>query len=270
MKFAYAYGTQETKAPVLGLKGPEHEVFPRLKAMGYSAVELLVRDPKRLDPAALVAALRTYGLQVAAVGTGPVVSDDGLTLTAANPEVREAALQRLKDIVEFASLFGCPVLLGKARGDLDLQAPALSRQWMKEGLEQLTRHAEHCGVSISLEPQNRKVINNVNTTREAVTFIESLRLANLCLMLDLYHMHVEGESFAHSFALASDKLNHLHVADSNRGTPGSGTLDFAKIMQLLKEIGYKGYISFELSQGTDGYRTAQTAIEHMLQLPYRQ
>ena len=39
---------------------------------------------------------------------------------------------------------------------------------------------------------------------------------------------------------------HIHFADSNRAAPGQGHTDFIPIMQALKDIDYKGYITFEL------------------------
>lgn len=260
MKIAYGYGTSETEAPIMGIKGPEHEVFPKLKTMGYDGVELWVRNPRNLDKGALAKRLRQYGLEVAAVGTGPAASEDGLTLTAADDEARSAAVERLKEIVEFASLFGCPVLVGKARGEVNPQSPHRSLGWMAEGLDSICRHAEKHGISICLEPQNRKAINNLNTASDTLRFIASLRLPNLCLMLDLYHMHAENEPFRETFIHAQDRLRYLHVADSTRGSPGTGMFDFAEIIRSLREIGYSGYLSFEINQGTDGFREARTAI----------
>ena len=40
-------------------------------------------------------------------------------------------------------------------------------------------------------------------------------------------------------------LGHLHFVDSNRRPAGLGHLDFAPVVQALREIGYAGYVSAE-------------------------
>jgi sugar phosphate isomerase/epimerase len=41
------------------------------------------------------------------------------------------------------------------------------------------------------------------------------------------------------------------VCDSNRLAPGKGNFDFGKILDMIKGIGYDGYISAEIFQHPD-------------------
>jgi len=41
-------------------------------------------------------------------------------------------------------------------------------------------------------------------------------------------------------------LKHVHVADSNRLAPGMGHLNFERLVNVLKSIGYDGYLTVEI------------------------
>ena len=45
---------------------------------------------------------------------------------------------------------------------------------------------------------------------------------------------------------AKNKLFHFHVAENDRGIPGSGTLDFDSIFETLKEINYSANVTLEM------------------------
>ncbi|MFP3121864.1 sugar phosphate isomerase/epimerase [Ectobacillus funiculus] len=263
MKLAYPFLTKETESPLLGFRGNEEEIFPMLKELGYYGIELLVRDPKKLDTSLFDKLTHKFGLEVAAIGTGPVVSDDQLTFTAKDIDKRVGAVKRAKEIVEFASLFGCPVNIGKLRGDIDKDQPEQSWLWLRQGFEQVCEHAEKYGINIALEPQNKKVINNLNSTQQGLTFIQEMNIINLMLMLDVYHMNVEDKSIETSFIEANGHFIYIHIADSNRQAPGKGDLNFNQIINTLKIIGYKGFITPEIMQGSNNYEEAKAAIDYL-------
>jgi len=68
------------------------------------------------------------------------------------------------------------------------------------------------------------------------------------LMVDLFHMNLEDKSIEESFIEAKPYLTHIHICDSNRLALGRGNLDFKKIIDIIKGIGYRGYISAEIIQ----------------------
>jgi 5-keto-L-gluconate epimerase len=263
MKLAYVYGTSETVAPVLGARGDAQTIFPWLKDHGYEAIEPFVRDPKLIDIVAFEKHLSQFGMEVAAVGTGPVVSDDKLTFTDYKSEIRAEAIKRVKDIVDFASRFGAPINIGKLRGDIDVNQPEQSWKWMKEGFMEVCEYADKLGLNIMLEPQNKKNINNINSTIEALTFIEEMNISNFYLMLDIYHMSFENRNISFTFADAKNKLLHLHFADRDRVVPGNGDFDFGCVMQSLRAIQYDHYISLEVTQEKDWYEEAKSSASFL-------
>jgi len=172
-------------------------------------------------------------------------------------------VERAKKIVDFASQFDCPMSIGKLRGEIDKADSDQSWAWMKEGFEQVCEYAQKVGIEVALEPQSRTAMNNLHTTLDALSFLESINLSNLKLMLDVYHMNMEGESISESFKRSSEQLIYLHVADSNRKAPGKGTYDFEEVIQALLSLNYKGFITPEINQAKDSYSEAKSAFDFL-------
>ncbi|MFS0776880.1 sugar phosphate isomerase/epimerase family protein [Neobacillus sp. 3P2-tot-E-2] len=259
MKLAYVYGTEDTVAPVLGAKGDPNSIFPLLKECGYQAIEPFIRDPNQMDRLAFEKAVNRFGLDIAAIGTGPVVSDDGFTFTDSNPDIRRAAVNRVKDIVNFSLLFGAPINIGKLRGDIDENQPHQSWKWMRECLLDVCEYAYKKGINMMIEPQNKKNMNNLNTALESIEFIEVIGIPNLYLMLDIFHMSFEDQAISSKLIKAKDKLLHIHLADSNRMAPGKGEFDFVTVLETLKLIEYDKYLSMEVGYEKDRYDEAKMA-----------
>ena len=59
-------------------------------------------------------------------------------------------------------------------------------------------------------------------------------------------MSIEEANIADAYKKMGKKLNHCHLADSNRAAPGTGHTDFKPILQALKDINFSNYITMEL------------------------
>lgn len=100
------------------------------------------------------------------------------------------------------------------------------------------------GVTLAIEPLNRKESNIINSVDEAVQFARQINRPEIRVLADFYHMDEEQEPLE-TLRTNAKWLAHIHVADSGRLHPGSGTYDYETFMGLLKEIGYAGMISAE-------------------------
>lgn len=263
MKLAYAVGTPDTQEKMLAYRGRFSEICASLQDLGYCGIELFVRDPHDLSLREIVSSTERYGLAVPVIGTGPVVAEDKLTFTSPDENIRKAAIERAKAIVDFAAQFGAQVNIGKLRGDVQAGNSEKSREWMKRGFQVVCEYAHNLGITITIEPQNRFVINNLNTTQQALAWIQDLQLPNLCTMLDVFHMNIEDKSIAASIVEAKEYNIHFHFAENNRGIPGTGHIAFPDIVRVLKALGYNRFITLEIDQIPDSYRAAKAAFEYL-------
>lgn len=86
------------------------------------------------------------------------------------------------------------------------------------------------------------------------------------ILIDTFHMNIEEASIYESIKKSKDYITHVHIADSNRWAPGSGHLDFTRIITTLKEIGYPGYLSAEILPLPDPVSAARLAIEYLKEI----
>lgn len=112
------------------------------------------------------------------------------------------------------------------------------------------------GITIVIEPLNRGESNIINSVTEGVEYARRADHESVRVLADLYHMMVENEPLD-VVAQWSEWLEHVHVADSERGAPGSGSYPYAAFFDHLHDSGYSGSISIECrwddfsSQGAD-------------------
>jgi len=263
MKLAYTVGTPDTRGNMLAYRGDLPEICTILRDIGYDGTELFVRDPRELDVRQITGAMEKTGLEVPVVGTGPVVAEDKLTFVHADENVRKAAVERAKLVVDFAALFGAQVNVGKLRGDILPTLRDQSWAWMKQSVSAVCEYGYKRNVNITIEPQNRFVINNLNTTQQALAWIRELQQPNLFVMLDVFHMHIEDRSMAASIVEAKEYNVHVHFAENNRGIPGAGQINFPDIVRVLKATGYDRYITLEIDQLPDSYQAARAAFNYL-------
>ena len=110
------------------------------------------------------------------------------------------------------------------------------------------------GITIAIEPLNKKETNMLLTTDEAVSYIKELNLPNLRLLVDLYHFYCEGESLDKIREYGS-YIEHIHIVEPTSRTfmrPGDA-YDYKAFIQALRDVGYDGALMLE--GGGEDYET---------------
>ena len=203
----------------------------RVKAAGYTGVELAITDPLKTDPASVKEALASEGLRLLSITTGQAAELEGLSLTSTDERIRRRTIDRIEAHMNFAARFGAVVIVGSLRGvDGDIEL-------LTEALRECARHAPE--VKLALEPLNRYESQLVNTVGDALDVIDKVGAENLGILADTFHSNIEEANIGKAFSSAGDRLFHVHLADSNRWIPGYGHLDFAHVWDALDAIGYQ-------------------------------
>lgn len=265
MKLSLLVATPEVRGgPLALLSGSFEERLTKAAALGYDGVELMCRNPALIDAHAIRRSLAASGLEAPAIVTGEVFGEDKLCLVSPDAEVGCAALQRLCALVDLAAIWGAVVNVGRVRGRLDwLPAGSDGRALMIAALRELADYARPRGVRITLEAVNRYEVDSLHGARDTVAFLEQVQRENVGLMLDTFHMNIEDASIEESVRLAQPYLWHVHVADSNRLSPGQGHFDFGGFFAVLSEINYRGWVSVEQLARPDPDTAARWSIEYL-------
>ena len=134
------------------------------------------------------------------------------------------------------------------------------RAWeqLVEFLRLCAGFAQEYGILLAIEPLNKGECNILNTYLESVQLAREVALPQVRVLADLYHFMQDGEPLE-DIAQAPEWLCHVHVADSDRRHPGTGTYPLRELFALLRQIGYQGKVSVECRWGEDFAQEAREA-----------
>lgn len=264
MELSYAIACSDIESDFIpAYRGELEDTLTTLASLGYHGIELLLKEPRKLDLKRILKISSKYGLRVCVICTGEIYGEDGLALISSDKEIRKKTLKRMKEIIEFAAHFRAGVNIGRARGNLCKEASKKeSLEWAISAFSELASFAEKFDVCLMLEPINRFQCNFINTTQEGIDMVNQIGSKHFRLMLDLFHMNIEDTSIESSILESAKHLRHIHICDSNRHAPGRGHLDFSKIISILKKINYQGFLSGEILPIPDDYSAAKLTIEY--------
>jgi len=119
-------------------------------------------------------------------------------------------------------------------------------------LKELAATAEEYNISYNLEVTNRFEQFLLNTSKEAVEFVNEVDSPNVNILLDAFHMMIEEDSMKEAIKLANDKLGHFHVGTNNRKPPAPGLMNWGQITDGLKAIKYDKIVTLEPLVRTGG------------------
>jgi sugar phosphate isomerase/epimerase len=255
--------------------------FRKLAALGYDGVEFMIRDPAQLDGARIRRWLDENRLELVGLCTGHVYGEDGLGLVGPDPDKGRRAMARLKYLVDFAADYcgsetrfsrraaernrvSKPLVnIGRSRGPGYPNDTPRTLDHMAEAFQELADYALPRGVRLVLEPVNCHQAQVIHTTQDGLDMVRRVNRPNFGLMLDVYHMNIEDVDIYDSFREAGELCWFVHLADNNRKWPGSAHLDFERIVAVLNEIGYAGFVSLEILPWPDPDTAARSSIESL-------
>lgn len=267
IKIASMVGAPDLQQETLAIYSRDLEIaFGKLAALGYDGVELMTRDPRRLDGRQIQTSLQNHGLQLVGLCTGHVFGEDGLGLVGLGEEISRQAMDRLMSFIDFAALYGGEgtlVNIGRSRGPGYPKDPERTLVEMEIAFRQLAEYAAPRGIKIVLEPINVLQAAYIHTAQDGIAMVQRVNHANFGLMLDAYHMNIEDVDIYESIRQAKPYLWFVHFTDNNRHWPGSAHLDFERMVAVLEEIQYEGFVSLEILPWPDPDTAAKSSINSL-------
>ena len=222
-------------------------LFPKIKLMGFDAVEIPIEYPEKIDAKKVKAALEANELEPIVCGAfGP--SRD---LTHDDPAVHENCFQYIRQGLDLCNEWDATFLAGpmySAVGKARMLSPELRKiEWERAvtNLHKVCKMAQDRKLEIALEPLNRFESDMVNTAEDVLRLIKDINHPAAKVLLDGFHMAIEERNIEHAISSVGDKLIHVQVSENYRGTPGTGQTPWDSFKKGLKNINYNGVISIE-------------------------
>lgn len=210
-------------------------------SIGLNMIEIPLLRPETFDAPRVKALLREYGIYAA--------YSLGLPSDRTLPDKPAEAESFLKMAIDTIVAAGGDLLSGViygTLGDLPGRAPTeADYEIIAKALKSVARYAKDKGVRLGIEPVNRYETFLVNTAEQAIELIDRTGEDNLFVHLDTYHVNIEEESFKKAILTAGDRMGYIHLSESHRGTPGTGTVDWDDVFSGLAEVNFTGALVME-------------------------
>lgn len=181
--------------------------------------------------------LSNYDIETAGI-CGMFSADNDLS--SDRPIIRQNAIDYIKRNIEFGSKVGAkyflivPGAVGRpaAYDDMEFHRSV-------ESIKIVADIFVKTGIRGAVEPVRSVEVSFCHTFKDAKEYINSVASPGIRhINGDLYHMLVEESHIGETIVNAKGMLTNLHMADTNRGALGDGSLDLDTIIMALYVIGY--------------------------------
>jgi D-psicose/D-tagatose/L-ribulose 3-epimerase len=221
-------------------------LFEKLKKAGYDGVEIPIFGGAVEEYAAIGKVLKDTGLRATAV---TVMPDAARNCLSDDPSVRDAALAHINSVVDCLAAADGEVLCGPFHQPLGVfsgTAPTASeRANLVEVHKRAAAHAAPKNVKLSIEPLNRFECYVLNTVADSADVVRKVGAENYGLLYDTFHANIEEKDPVGVIAPDLGTINHVHLSENDRGTPGKGHVPWHATLKALKRGRYDGWFVIE-------------------------
>jgi D-psicose/D-tagatose/L-ribulose 3-epimerase len=224
-------------------------IFPRfaqLRAAGYDGVELPLFDGTPEHYRHVGQAVRDAGLACTGL---VIIPDERRSCVSADPAVRDAGLAHLTWAIDCLQAAGGDVLCGPFYQPLGVFSgmPPTPEEaaHVAEVHRAAARHAASAGIRLAVEPLNRFESYLMNTVAAAAAIVDAVGMPNYGILYDTFHANIEERDPVGVIAPHLSRINHVHLSENDRGTPGRGHVPFPATLAALRAGGYDGWCVIE-------------------------
>lgn len=224
-------------------------VLKAIKAAGFDGVEVPVFDPS--DPrhfAKLGAILDDIGLQRTAVA---LIPDEAHSPISPDAAARQGGVDHLTRVIDCCEAMGSEGLVGpwyQPLGVFSGAGPtAVELERCAEVHRKVAPLARDAGMFCALEPLNRFECYLLNTCEQSSAYLDQLGEDHFGILYDTFHANIEEKDVIAALRTAWQKghVNHVHISENDRGTPGKGHAQIHESIRELKAVGYDGWLTIE-------------------------
>ncbi len=220
-------------------------LFAKLKKTGFDGVEVPLFEGDANHYKMIARELKNLGL---AATTVTVVGPDASPISP-DAKIRQAALDRHKWAIEMTAILGGENLCGPYHSPLGVFSgtgpTADENKRAADVFRQSAEVAKGHKVMLGLEYLNRFECYFLTTAAQARVLVEQVNHPNFRTMYDTFHANIEEKNAAQTIKHLVGYFCHVHISESDRGTPGTGMVHWDETFKALKEVKYDGWLVIE-------------------------
>jgi len=243
------------------------DVCRNVRAIGYTGIEIapftLAENPSGLSAAARRETRDTIESEgLICVGLHwLMVSPAGLHVTTPDASLRERSWQHIRHLIDLCAdladngimVFGSP----KQRSSHGISAGEATRHYI-DGLAGVAPQAESRGVTILVEALPPSQSDVVNTLAEAAAIVHEIGSPAIRTMFDTHNAVDETDPHPALIERYFDLIRHVHINELDGRHPGAADYDFRSVLDVLRRLNYRYWVSLEAFDFTPGAETIAT------------
>jgi len=240
---------------------PSHlQLFERIRAAGFDGVEVPIYKGRDLDIVDLRQGLANTGMEC----TMCSVLVEGMSLLSEDKTIRTRAIDQLRENIAVTAEADAKIIAGPMYAPVGYLPGrrATADEWQRavEAWQQLGPWLAQHNVTAAIEPLNRFETYFLNTAADAARFCDEVSHPNVGILFDTFHANIEEPDIAAGYRRIGPHLKHVHTCENDRGTPGSGHVEWREVFQTLQELHYDSWLTIESFNSNLPEIAAATAI----------
>jgi D-psicose/D-tagatose/L-ribulose 3-epimerase len=225
--------------------GSHVPLLPRIKAAGFDGVEIPMYKGRDFAVADAKRGLKDSGLEVTICS----ILVDGLSMISDDASIRAKAVEQVKENIATTAECGGKLIAGPLYSPVGYLAGRrrTEDEWKRavDCWQQLGPVLTAYGVTAAIEPLNRFETFFLNTAQDAARFCDEVNHPNVGILFDTFHANIEEKDIAQGYRTVARHLKHVHTCENDRGTPGSGHVEWRPVFEAIRDIGYDGWLTIE-------------------------
>jgi D-psicose/D-tagatose/L-ribulose 3-epimerase len=220
-------------------------LLAKLKAAGYDGVEIPVFEGDPSHYAGIKRELDNTGLACTTV----TIVDPGCNPISPDPQIRANAVDRLRWAIDCNHALGAETMVGpfhSALGHFSGDPPTGDeKKYAADVLRKAAEMARPANLTLGIEYLNRFECYFLTTAADTLALVEAVDHPSFRCMYDTFHAHIEEKRPSTAIHTVAPVMAHVHISENNRGTPGTGQVNWAENFRTLREVGYDGWLVIE-------------------------
>jgi D-psicose/D-tagatose/L-ribulose 3-epimerase len=224
-------------------------ILKALKDTGFDGVEIPIFDPSDVAHYRhLATILNDLGLERTSVA---LIPDQAHSPISADALARQGGVDHLNRVIDCAEALGAQALVGpwyQPLGVFTGDGPTEDELERCAGVHRaVAQKARDAGLICALEPLNRFESYLLNTCEQTSAYLDRLGEDGFGILYDTFHANIEEKDplAALHAAWAKGHINHVHISENDRGTPGKGHAKIRETITALKSVGFDGWMTIE-------------------------
>ncbi len=222
-----------------------------MKKVGFDGIEIFLAEPDKNNLKELAPFLKDLGMEcLGCLGVGPEANP-----ASPDASIRQAGLEAIKRSIDALQSVNGVNLCGpyhSAFATFSRNAPQEDEyKYSADTLREAAEYAAQANITLSPEALNRFECYLANTMSQLKKLVQLVDHPNLGGMYDPHHANIEEKSQKQAILDIEPVLTYVHISENDRGTPGSGLVQWDEVFSTLKSVNYEGWMTIEAFSRTN-------------------